>query len=122
MAVYPGNGVRGCSSMAELQLPKLIARVRFPSSARVSVLKLVETFARYLRQCAESRSLSAVLGPQDLGSFSTRAVNILASSLGVRLSSNSDLDFESSFQAWPNDLEKNATRAASAPSTSNKNG
>lgn len=31
-----GSGIsriRGCSSMAELQLPKLIARVRFPSSA-----------------------------------------------------------------------------------------
>jgi hypothetical protein len=27
---------RGCSSMAELQLPKLIARVRFPSSALLS--------------------------------------------------------------------------------------
>jgi hypothetical protein len=31
----PKGGVRGCSSVAELQLPKLIARVRFPSPAPV---------------------------------------------------------------------------------------
>src|SRR3954451_20517963 len=29
-------GTRGCSSMAELQLPKLVARVRFPSPAPTS--------------------------------------------------------------------------------------
>ena len=36
--------VRECSSMAELQLPKLVVRVRFPSLALLlSVLNLIET-------------------------------------------------------------------------------
>lgn len=31
------QSVRGCSSMVELQLPKLVARVRFPSPAPCDV-------------------------------------------------------------------------------------
>ncbi len=37
LAGPPRGGARGCSSMAELQLPKLIARVRFPSSPPLRV-------------------------------------------------------------------------------------
>jgi hypothetical protein len=41
-------GARGCSSMAERQLPKLIVRVRFSSPAPTTNSQLEPGFPRYL--------------------------------------------------------------------------
>jgi hypothetical protein len=68
----PADAARGCSSMVELQLPKLIARVRFPSSALREFQLTSGIF--------EPRAAPEVLPPFDLVAAYSRLVIQLPSS------------------------------------------